>query len=145
MGLALHHQCLTFINAYCQATTNLPDRDWGLYIDNDLLQPRRSALSGRVFRLVSWCLQQNFALSSNTFMREFEVHSRVSLILLCNWHKYLMPSHSLHTRQPCLVWHVITWKDTIIWCYWRRNGHKYTWCCKCDVSCGHGKFDVAEP
>ena len=46
LGLAFHHQGPTFINAYCQAVTNLVDRDkggggWG----NDLSRPRRSELS----------------------------------------------------------------------------------------------------
>ena len=30
------HQCHTFINAYCQAVTNLADWHWGLYEGNDL-------------------------------------------------------------------------------------------------------------
>ena len=29
-GLAFHHQGPTFINAYCEAATNLVDQDWGL-------------------------------------------------------------------------------------------------------------------
>ena len=37
------HQGPTFINAYFQATTNLVDQDSG--VSNDLLWPRRSALS----------------------------------------------------------------------------------------------------
>ena len=55
-GLAFR-QGPTFINAYCQAATNLVDRYWGLigqtdipsysgqYVGNDLSRPRRSALS----------------------------------------------------------------------------------------------------
>ena len=45
LGLTFHHQGPTFINAYCQAATNLADRDWGQYGGNDLPRPRRSVLS----------------------------------------------------------------------------------------------------
>ena len=43
LGLAFLHQGPTFNNAYCQADTNLVDRDRGE--GNDLPRPRMSVLS----------------------------------------------------------------------------------------------------
>ena len=42
LGLAFHHHGLIFFNAYCQAATNLVNRDRGG--SNDLPLPRKSAL-----------------------------------------------------------------------------------------------------